>query len=57
MAKFLDKISDKDIVKQDISKGISLVYVLDNELEPFRHYHPGVQGQLPKQGQRSKCKA
>ncbi len=45
MAKFLNKISDKDIVKQAISKGISLVYVLDNELTPFRHYHPGVQGQ------------
>jgi len=57
MAKFLNKISDKDIVKQAISKGISLVYVLDNELTPFRHYHPGVQGQLPKQGQRSKRKA
>jgi 2,3-bisphosphoglycerate-dependent phosphoglycerate mutase len=39
--KYLDNISDKDIVSLNIPTGIPLVYELDNELRPIRHYYLG----------------
>ena len=35
--KYLDKISDEDIVKLEIPTGIPQVYELDNKLNAIRH--------------------
>jgi 2,3-bisphosphoglycerate-dependent phosphoglycerate mutase len=39
MVKYLDNISDSDIVKVNIPTGIPLVYELDEELKPLKHYY------------------
>lgn len=39
LVKYLDKISDEDIVRLEIPTGIPQVYELDNVLEPIRHYY------------------
>lgn len=39
LVKHLDKISDKDIVNLNIPTGIPLVYELDNNLKPIKHYY------------------
>ena len=41
LVKYLDGISDKDIVGLNIPNGIPLVYELDDELKPLRHYYLG----------------
>ena len=41
LVKYLDGISDADIVNLNIPNGIPLVYELDNELKPIRHYYLG----------------
>ncbi len=41
LVKYLDNISDDDIVGLNIPNGIPLVYELDNELKPIRHYYLG----------------
>ena len=41
MVKYLDNISDKDILELNIPTGIPLVYELDKELNPIRHYYLG----------------
>lgn len=41
LIKYLDQISDEDIVGLNIPNGIPLVYELDNELRPIRHYYLG----------------
>jgi 2,3-bisphosphoglycerate-dependent phosphoglycerate mutase len=42
MVKYLDKISDSEIVGLDIPTGIPLIYELDNDLQPVRHYYPAM---------------
>jgi len=39
LVKFLDDIPDKDITELDIPTGIPLVYELDADLKPLRHYY------------------
>ena len=39
LVKYLDKISDEDIVRLEIPTGIPQVYELDNVLNPIRHYY------------------
>ena len=39
MVKFLDDISDKEIPELNIPTGIPLVYELDGDLKPIRHYY------------------
>lgn len=39
LVKYLDKISDEDIVRLEIPTGIPQVYELDNVLDPIRHYY------------------
>ena len=39
--KYLDGISDADIVGLNIPNGIPLVYELDDDLKPIRHYYLG----------------
>ena len=41
LVKYLDAISDGDIVDLNIPTGIPLVYELDSELRPLRHYYLG----------------
>jgi 2,3-bisphosphoglycerate-dependent phosphoglycerate mutase len=41
LVKYLDKISDKDIVQLNIPTGIPLVYELDKNLAPIKHYYLG----------------
>lgn len=41
LVKYLDKISDDDIVDLNIPNGIPLVYELDDDLQPIRHYYLG----------------
>ncbi|MCS7248550.1 MAG: 2,3-diphosphoglycerate-dependent phosphoglycerate mutase [Anaerolineales bacterium] len=39
LVKYLDNISDEDIVELNIPTGIPLVYELDEDLKPIRHYY------------------
>ena len=41
LVKYLDGISDGDIVGLNIPNGIPLVYELDAQLKPLRHYYLG----------------
>ncbi|HEX4914544.1 MAG TPA: 2,3-diphosphoglycerate-dependent phosphoglycerate mutase [Vicinamibacterales bacterium] len=41
LVKFLDNISDDEIVELNIPTGIPLVYELDADLKPIRHYYLG----------------
>ncbi len=41
LVKYLDNISDEEIVSLNIPTGIPLVYELDNELKPISHYYLG----------------
>ncbi len=41
LVKYLDNISDEDIVGVNIPNGIPLVYELDADLKPIRHYYLG----------------
>jgi 2,3-bisphosphoglycerate-dependent phosphoglycerate mutase len=39
IVKYLDQISDSEIVSLEIPTGIPLIYELDNNLHPIRHYY------------------
>ena len=41
LVKYLDGISDQDIVELNIPTGIPLVYELDDQLKPIKHYYLG----------------
>jgi 2,3-bisphosphoglycerate-dependent phosphoglycerate mutase len=41
LVKYLDAIPDADIVELNIPTGIPLVYELDDDLRPLRHYYLG----------------
>ena len=41
LMKYLDNVSEKDIVGLNIPNGIPLVYELDEDLKPIRHYYLG----------------
>jgi 2,3-bisphosphoglycerate-dependent phosphoglycerate mutase len=41
LIKYLDAVSDEDIVQLNIPTGIPLVYELDGDLRPIRHYYLG----------------
>jgi 2,3-bisphosphoglycerate-dependent phosphoglycerate mutase len=43
LVKYLDKISDEEIVGLNIPTGVPLVYELDNGLKPIKHYYLGDQ--------------
>lgn len=48
LVKHLDNISDEEIVKLNIPTGIPLVYELDGDLKPIRHYYLGDQEEIEK---------
>jgi 2,3-bisphosphoglycerate-dependent phosphoglycerate mutase len=41
--KYLDKVSDEDIVELNIPTGVPLVYLLNERLEPLQKYYLGDQ--------------
>nr|MDP2189820.1 2,3-diphosphoglycerate-dependent phosphoglycerate mutase [Rhodoferax sp.] len=41
LVKYLDNIADADIVGLNIPNGIPLIYELDDQLKPIRHYYLG----------------
>ena len=41
LVKYLDNVSEKDILELNIPTGIPLVYELDDALRPIRHYYLG----------------
>ena len=43
LVKYLDNISDEDIISLNIPTGVPLVYELDENLKPIRHYYLGDQ--------------
>jgi 2,3-bisphosphoglycerate-dependent phosphoglycerate mutase len=46
LVKYLDGISDADIVELNIPTGVPLVYELDDELKPMKHYYLGDQAKI-----------
>ena len=48
LVKYLDGVSDADIVGLNIPTGIPLVYELDAALKPLRHYYLGDQAEIAK---------
>jgi 2,3-bisphosphoglycerate-dependent phosphoglycerate mutase len=46
LVKYLDNVSDKDIVELNIPTGIPLVYELDENLKPIKHYYLGDQAAI-----------
>lgn len=48
LVKYLDNISDQDILELNIPTGIPLVYELDDDLKPIRNYYLGDQAAIEK---------
>jgi len=48
LVKYLDKVSDEDIVGLNIPTGVPLVYELDDSLKPIRHYYLGDAAEIEK---------
>lgn len=46
LVKYLDNISDQDILNCNIPTGIPLIYELDNQLNPIRNYYLGDQFEI-----------
>lgn len=46
LVKYLDRVSDDDIINLNIPTGVPLVYELDEELKPLRHYYLGDQSAI-----------
>jgi 2,3-bisphosphoglycerate-dependent phosphoglycerate mutase len=43
LVKYLDNISDEEIVNLNIPTGVPLVYEFDKDLKPIKHYYLGDQ--------------
>ena len=48
IVKYLDKVSDEEILKLNIPTGVPLVYELDDNLKPIKHYYLGDQQAIAK---------
>jgi 2,3-bisphosphoglycerate-dependent phosphoglycerate mutase len=48
LVKYLDKISDEEILGLNIPTGVPLVYELDEKLNPIRYYYLGDQEAIAK---------
>merc|ERR1711991_720517 len=48
LVKYLDQMSEKDIVGLNIPTGVPLVYELDADFKPVRHYYLGDQDEIKK---------
>jgi len=49
LVKYLDNISDEKIIGLNIPTGVPLVYELDDQLSPIKHYYLGDQKTIAKQ--------
>jgi 2,3-bisphosphoglycerate-dependent phosphoglycerate mutase len=49
LVKYLDEMSEEEIVKLNIPTGIPLVYELDEELKPIKHYYLGDPEKIKKE--------
>ena len=52
LVKYLDKISDNDIPNLNIPTGIPLIYELDEQLKPIKHYYLGDAAAIEKATER-----
>jgi 2,3-bisphosphoglycerate-dependent phosphoglycerate mutase len=48
LIKYLDNVSDQKIVEENVPTGIPLVYELDQDLKPVRHYYLGDQAEVAR---------
>jgi 2,3-bisphosphoglycerate-dependent phosphoglycerate mutase len=48
LVKYLDNISDEDIVKLNIPTGLPLIYELDDNLKPIKNYYLGDPDEVKK---------
>lgn len=48
LVKYLDNVSDEDIVGLNIPTGIPLIYELDGDLKPIKHYYLGDPEEIKK---------
>ncbi len=48
LVKYLDNMSDEAIIELNIPTGVPLVYELDNDLKPIKHYYLGDQEAIKK---------
>ena len=48
LVKYIDNVPDNEIVEFNIPTGIPLVYELDDDLEPIRHYFLGDRKEIEK---------
>ena len=48
LVKYLDNVSDDEILKLNIPTGVPLVYELDDNLKPIKHYYLGDQEAIEK---------
>lgn len=48
LVKYLDNLSEEEIVKLDIPTGIPLIYELDDDLKPLKHYYLGDPEEIEK---------
>jgi 2,3-bisphosphoglycerate-dependent phosphoglycerate mutase len=48
LVKYLDNVGDKEIVGLNIPTGVPLVYELDDDLKPLKHYYLGDQAEIAK---------
>lgn len=48
LVKYLDNVSDEDIVGLNIPTGVPLVYELDKDLKPIKHYYLGDPEEIKK---------
>ena len=46
LVKYLDDVSERDIVELNIPTGVPLVYELDDDLRPLKHYYLGDQAAI-----------
>lgn len=46
LVKYLDNVSDEEIISLNIPTGVPLVYELDDDLKPIRHYYLGDQSAI-----------
>jgi len=48
LIKHLDNVSDEGIVKENVPTGLPLVYELDKDLKPIKHYYLGDAGEVAR---------
>ena len=46
LVKYLDDLSEEEVLKLNIPTGVPLVYELDDDLKPLRHYYLGDQSAI-----------